>query len=334
MAKKMAAKRAAKKSTALARRRENPPKQALMRVHDPKGMLPAEPALSDDPVLGALGLAEVKLTAKEEAALSAAVNVRDILIKPTGQPYLSHPAYTQLFNRAFGRLGWSLRPASNPKKAQSPGKKSVQIVRAYILYIHGKPVAFAEGEHEYWESNAEQSYGDALEATFASALRRCAKRIGVGLELWDRNFLDKFKREHCLSERVRYKDRYGNQQTKIVWRRRDQDPPANVEREPDDEPPADHGDVEPPRRQAPRSAGSDGNGALHISPAQSRRLFSMATKEAGRDWKNEVLPWLKSAYNAVETGTKPDRYLTLARTEYTAVCETVIAPGPLPKGRA
>lgn len=332
--KKSAAKPAKKKTTALARRRKAAPQPtALMRVSDPNGML-SQP-LQDGPVLGSFALVEVKLTKREEKVLARKVSVDAVQIKPTGQPYLPHAFYRRWFSEAFGRMGWQLRPVNNPLRAPAKHEKAIQVVRGYLLYIHGKPVAYADGEHEFWTNNAEQSWGDALEATQASALRRCAKHLNVGLELWDGDFIEKFKSEHCVRYVVQVKDRQGNTRKKYHWALKTAPAPANVigsgTADVDD---AIDGEVldDVPTRRAPKAAGSDGNGGMYLSPPQSRRLYMLATSKAGREWK-DVLAWLKSAYNAVETGTKPDRYITLKRTDYQAVSEAVLAPGPLPKGR-
>src|SRR3990167_5946168 len=77
------------------------------------------------------------------------------------------------------------KPPIPPERGQ--GQQTITC--PYVLHIHGKPVAFAMGEQEYYDSNEQQTYGDALESTVASALRRCAKRLGVGLELWGQDFL-------------------------------------------------------------------------------------------------------------------------------------------------
>jgi hypothetical protein len=185
----------AKPSTALAVRR---PVKAVVRISDPHHMLPevlsSEGVLGDEAAVGALGLVEVKLTEAEEAILSEAVNPADVSFKPAKRgepptiPYLSHPVYTKWFNRAFGRLGWAIVPKSKPVKNGNV------IMCPYLLYIHGQPAAFAWGEQDYFDTNAQQTYGDAVESTVASALRRCAKRLGVGLELWDKNWTASLRR--------------------------------------------------------------------------------------------------------------------------------------------
>jgi len=174
------------------------PQRAVVRISDPHRMMPEilSPAgvLGDEAAVGALGQVGVKLTDAEEAILSEPVNPRDVSFKPAKRgepptiPYLSHPVYTRWFNRAFGRLGWAIVPKSKPIK------NGDVIMCPYMLYIHGQPAAFAWGEQDYFPNNSQQTYGDAVESTVASALRRCAKRLGVGLELWDKAWLASLSR--------------------------------------------------------------------------------------------------------------------------------------------
>lgn len=165
----------------------------VLSISDPHGMMARQSPigqLGELATVGALGLAEIKLTDKEEAVLSRAVDPAQIMLKPAKRgeppsiPYLPHIFYTRWFNDAFGRTGWSIVPTAAPKKVDN------LVLVPYLLYIHGVPVAAATGEQEYIESNRQQTYGDVIESTVASALRRCAKRLGVGLEMWDRAWLE------------------------------------------------------------------------------------------------------------------------------------------------
>lgn len=192
MKRKAKKKAAPKPSTALAVRKSAKAPQVI--ISDPQGLIRSNQApvgqLGELATVGALGLAELKLTDAEEAVLSEPVNPADVLLKPKvkgGPPeiaYLPHIVYTRWFHRAFGRTGWACVPTAAPKKVNN------LVLVTYLLYVHGVPVAAATGEQEYHENNAQQTYGDVIESTVASALRRFAKRLGVGLELWDKRWLE------------------------------------------------------------------------------------------------------------------------------------------------
>ena len=284
-------------------------------VRDPVGLLPqpAYPAggtsltLSDDTAVGALGLVEVKLTKEEDAALSVDVDAARVSVKPTGEAYYSHPEYTKLFNAAFGRTGWNIRPAAKPMKTDTG------VAVPYIFSIHGQPVAFAIGEQDYHANNKRQTWGEAIESTVASGLRRCAKRLGVGLELWDKKWLDRFLREHCVKVPVIRRDK-----EEWWWRRKD-DPPYPGERSgrraPQDSTPRHD---EPPRDERPPAA-YHGNESDPITQKQLIRLFTIASKHGHKE--PEVKAWLKGL------GFASSKAIT--RGKYDAIVSAVERPGPL-----
>lgn len=325
--KKRPARRVPAKSTALVRR---PAQRLEIQLKDPARRLPELTAaallpatLGDDASIGELGFAELVLTTKEEEVLARDVNRDKILVKPTGQPYLSHPEYTRWFNDAFGRLGWALVPRAKPMKS---GKA---VVCPYLLYIHGKAVSFAYGEQEYHENNREQTYGDAVEATVASALRRCAKHLGIGLELWDKRFLNGFLDERCVKVPVTV-----NGEKKWHWRLKAEKPFWNEIRgrrareEDTGEPPSgssapadyDEGEV------IQVNAGTNPKGNDPITPEQVTRLWTLV-KKAGRD-RQKVKTWIEFFY---EVSSSKD----IKRKDYEAICTAIEAPGDLgkPAGR-
>lgn len=174
-----------KPSTALAVRKKPIVPEVL--INDPQGLLKSAQTvgqLGELATVGTLGLVELRLTDAEEGVLARPVNPSDILVRDGGIAYLPHIVYTRWFNEAFGRTGWALVPTDAPRKVDN------LIIVTYLLYVHGVPVAQAKGEHEYQETNRRQTYGDVIESTVASALRRCAKRLGVGLEMWDKRWLE------------------------------------------------------------------------------------------------------------------------------------------------
>lgn len=343
---KKTAKKAHRKTLTRARRRHQArtsSSQALMRVrvNDPNNLLIAPDVvhgvvLSETPSVGSHGTIELKLSKAEELELATPVDEVDVLIKPTGQPYLPHRCYTLWFNRAFGRFGWALVPRGTPVKhpiadKEDGGKKGRHLVMVpYQLHVHGHPVSFAWGEQEYNETNAEQTYGDAVESTVANALRRCAKHIGVGLELWDKDWLQRWRDKHCVQVRVKA---YGSNKTFPKWRRKiDQPLPFEITARdtrnvtdplPDDGTPR-FGEEPPPgdeSRRTPRPpAGNDGNGGEKITKPQRQRLATIA-KKAGRSTADVQL-WLRGKW-------KVNSSADIQRKDYDQVCRELEARGPL-----
>ena len=291
-----------------------PPSPATLVINDPHQLLPG--ALGDDAAVGMLGQVEIKLTKQEEEILSEPVQLDDIRMKPTGQPYLSHPTYTRWFNRAFGRLGWAIVQQSKP--IRSVNGKKVSVVCPYMLYIHRQPAAFALGEQEYFEDSQEQTYGDAYEATVASALRRCAKRLGVGLELWDKIFLHEFITQHCVMVAVQTR-----QGRKDRWRRKT-DPKL-----PGELGGASQGVADAEREEPYRTTTGD-NGSMATAPLaepepvvtkeQRQRLGRLIT-QSGRH-EAEVRLWLKKRYNVTSA--------QIRQHDYQQICDQIRVRGVLP----
>lgn len=259
--KKAPAKAKPKASTALAVR----PKVARVTITDPTGAMVQTGQLADLATVGALGLAELKLTAEEERILSEPVNPADVRWKPRVKdgppeiPYLPHPVYTRWFCRAFGRTGWALVPTQRPQRVEN------LMLREFVLYVHGVPVASAIGEQEYYPTNKQQTYGDVIESLYASGLRRCAKHLSVGLEMWDKDYLDRLPRPKGVKR---------------------------VQRE-------EFIDAEPMREPEPARMGDK----TPLTAAQWDRLQQIADK-AGRD-PAEVGMWLRKRYRLADLKQLP-----------------------------
>jgi hypothetical protein len=278
-------------------------------VRDPSRLLPAKTVDdtevgNDGMLIGALGRATFKLTAAQERILNRPVPIAEVLIKPTGQVYLSHPSYTKWFNEAFGRGQWALVPSGKPVASGN----SVNV--PYMLYINGTPAAFAMGEQEYHEGNKQQTLGDAIEATAASGLRRCAKRLGVGLELWDRAWATRFVAEHGVA--VRVSDGKG---TRVCWRLKT-DPALRGEVSVRGTAVADviEGQVEP------EPAYTDRTRQDTITPKQEGRLFAIA-KSVGRT-RSEIELWLNRTRGYEHAGQ-------IKRAEYDSIITRIEQKGAL-----
>lgn len=161
------------------------------------------------------GISTLDISKEISDRLTQPVRMEDIEIKPTGEIYLSHVRYRKMLNDAFGMGNWSLRPLGGFVKTGSV------VCREYALYIKGKYAASAIGEQNYIESNAQMTWSDACEATKSNVIMRCCKDMGIGLEMWDRKFVEKFKKEYCVS--VWRKGKPG-QTIKPQWRLKESEP--------------------------------------------------------------------------------------------------------------
>ena len=162
------------------------------------------PALPDAPIYA--GLSTRPLSKEETEELMAEIPTDQLDILPTGEVYAAQIVYRRKLNKAFGAMGWGLRPIS-PLML-----KDNVMYREYALYCHGQCVSQAVGEADYQPDNARMSYATAAEAVKSNALMRCCKDLGIAAQCWDRRFTEKFKAEHC--------EQYTNEKGKRVWRLR------------------------------------------------------------------------------------------------------------------
>ncbi|KIY66692.1 mitochondrial genome maintenance MGM101 [Cylindrobasidium torrendii FP15055 ss-10] len=156
------------------------------------------------------GLSVEPFSAQIADALQAPLEPRDIEIKPDGMIYLPEIKYRRIMNKAFGPGGWGLAPRTET----NVGPKIVS--REYALVCHGRLVAIARGEQEYFDPNGVPT---ATEACKSNALMRCCKDLGIASELWDPRFIREFKAKHCVEV---FAEHLPTKKKKKLWRRTDQ----------------------------------------------------------------------------------------------------------------
>lgn len=160
----------------------------------------------------------LKITKEEQLQLQEPVDPEDIEIRPDGLIYYPQVFARQKLNDTFGAGQWALIEHSTPK---------INNTLCFVgsLYIRGCFVAKAIGEHEYWENNKNQSWASVYEAAKSDCLVRCCKDLGIGKELWQPKYGRAWVKEHAVKVFVKVKDRQsGKEETKVQWRRKDQDP--------------------------------------------------------------------------------------------------------------
>lgn len=341
--KRQAPARSSRKVTTV--RAHRPSSQALARRDASTiDVLPVEANstyLTENPLDIDFGTHPMKFSDKETAILSAAVDVNEIRIKPSGQPYLPHTAYTRLFNRALGMGKWHLRPLAKPTRTATAFGESIMV--PYALIVRGIPVATAWGEQEYFPKNKDQSLGDAVESTHASAIRRCAKRLGIALEMWDKEYIEHFVDRYAVCVRVEQnRKENGEWKKKVVklWRLKSSPPFPNElgpatsgswgSREDEEHPQRPPRASSPPPAEAPKTRATEGHAQRPVSshpkqdepitPAQRTRLWTIARRAQRTD--EEVKGFLKRDYRLESSQA-------ITRRDYEDICTALEHPGPL-----
>ncbi|KAJ9165705.1 hypothetical protein NKR19_g130 [Coniochaeta hoffmannii] len=158
------------------------------------------------------GLSTTAFEPSVAAILMAPVATDDVEIKPDGIAYLPEIKYRRILNTAFGPGGWGLAPRGE----LVVGEKVV--TREYALVVHGRFVAQARGECQYF---SEDTIPTAAEGCKSNALSRCCKDLGIASELWDPRYLRNFKKQHCREVWVEH---VVNKKKRQIWTRKDTEP--------------------------------------------------------------------------------------------------------------
>ncbi|KAI0145508.1 mitochondrial genome maintenance MGM101-domain-containing protein [Xylariaceae sp. FL1272] len=143
--------------------------------------------------------------------LLAPIDPMDVEVKPDGILYLPEIKYRRILNRAFGPGGWGLAPRGD----LIVEAKTKKVARDYALVVHGRFVAQARGEQQYFNDDG---ISTAAEGCKSNALMRCTKDLGVASELWDPRFIRKFVKEQAKQV---WAEVITTGKKRMVWMRKD-----------------------------------------------------------------------------------------------------------------
>lgn len=150
--------------------------------------------------------------------LTNKIDEDDIEIRFDGIIFLPEIKYRKILNQAFGIGAWSLI-LLNPVIDE---QRSV-VYYDGALFIKGRYHARATGEQIYIKNNPNMTWATALEGAKSNCLMRCCKDLGIASELWDPQFIKKYKKEYGLQVWCENQAK----QKKLFWRRKS-DPPYNI----------------------------------------------------------------------------------------------------------
>ena len=131
----------------------------------------------------------LELTDRQNEILFAPVQDNEISIKPDGLIYLSWTKYAGRLTKTFSTQ-WTMLPQGMPRVNNN------LIIWGFHLIIKGVYCGFAIGEQQFFD-NGRMTYGEACEGAKSNALMRLCKSLGVGLELWDKEFINKWLDTHA-----------------------------------------------------------------------------------------------------------------------------------------
>jgi hypothetical protein len=209
-------------------------------------------------------------------------------ILPTGEIYFPQVEYRRRLTDVFGSGGWSLKNLNLPVMDDN----GTTLMQQWALLVHDLVRAVAWGEAEYNPSNKRTSKATALEVIKSNALMRCCKDLGIASECWDRRFVDRFIKKHCI--RVIAQTKNGEE---ALWRRVDVTPKWQEIRVAPHSPNADMWRGE--RKAGPPSS-------QPISQKQ-RNFLWVKLQEAGRD-PDDVKKHIKLKYNVDHSADLPSAY--------------------------
>ena len=143
--------------------------------------------------------------------LFAPVKPDEVFIKPDGLIYMTWVKYAGRLSKAVG-LSWTMIPQGMPKISKDAQNNNL-VIWGFHLMIKGVYCGFAIGEQQYHE-NKRMTYGEACEGAKSNALTRLCKAIGIGIELWDKSFINDWLGKYADKK---WKEGEGSNRGKFEW---------------------------------------------------------------------------------------------------------------------
>lgn len=134
----------------------------------------------------------IQLTDIQKKTLYEDINPETIMIRPDGLIYIPWYVYAKRLNEAFTPFGWALIPLQEPKIQGN------FVYWWFSLVVKGVLCGSAIGGSEYIPSNQTMNWGDCCEAAKSNALMRICKELGMFIDLWDKDFGDKWKDKYAF----------------------------------------------------------------------------------------------------------------------------------------
>jgi hypothetical protein len=166
------------------------------------------------------GASTIQIEKADQEMLCAPFDDLQYEIRPDGYLYVPQALIRGRFNSRIGIGQWAivlLRDWFEPISEQAN-----KLYYDGAILIRGKFASRSIGEATYYTNNRNQSWASALESGKSDCMVRCAKDLGIALEVYDPGFVRRWQKEYAKRVWVQEK-----QEKKVLWRRKDVDPFPN-----------------------------------------------------------------------------------------------------------
>jgi len=139
----------------------------------------------------------LKLTEAESKALQAPFGDEAVRGGAKGDDrilYISHIHVSDRLNSVLGIGQWCIvkRNQRAEQVKTVDGKPLTRIYYEGVMLIRGAFVTEAIGVGQYHPNNPKEDYGTGLESAMSDCITRCCKRLGIGSQVWDKGYCDKW----------------------------------------------------------------------------------------------------------------------------------------------
>ena len=145
------------------------------------------------------GASTLKLKPDEAKKLTADFPDDEIEIRPDGLIFIPHMALRDRLAEVFGPL--SVAEICRERMIRTD---SDEIAVDLVLMIRGVFAAEGIGTAKYYKNNAKTNFGDVVESAWSEALRRCAKKISCGVQVWRPNFVRRWLADNAVQQNGRW----------------------------------------------------------------------------------------------------------------------------------
>lgn len=154
----------------------------------------------------------IRLLADQAKILACEATDDDIEILPSGEVYIPGNLWRDTLNRAFGPMGWGVRPEKPLMDLHEKGAgRSILYREVFLLVarctrclrsmnrcecggpVESRCVSTAIGAQEYFPDSKRMSFDDAAEAATTNGIARCCKPFSVYGNIWQRRWAEAAK---------------------------------------------------------------------------------------------------------------------------------------------